>query len=143
MTGESERRFRDVAGVIAVQCEGLDQDCVVHWVHALGLESEWCRALRSQGTTKGFGVDASASVRRPNAAGERETCSAPAPSGRPRRSGPRTEPSARGARVMIHPERIPLLRGEGRYVDDIRLPGTAHLAFVRSPHAHARVAKSN
>lgn len=30
-----------------------------------------------------------------------------------------------------------LLRGEGRYVDDIRLPGMLHAAFVRSPHAHA------
>lgn len=33
-----------------------------------------------------------------------------------------------------------LLRGQGRFVDDIRLPGTLHAAFVRSPHAHARVA---
>ena len=33
-----------------------------------------------------------------------------------------------------------LLRGHGRYVDDIRLPGTLHVAFVRSPHAHARIA---
>ncbi len=32
-----------------------------------------------------------------------------------------------------------LLRGEGRYVDDIKLPGTLHAAFVRSPHAHARI----
>lgn len=32
-----------------------------------------------------------------------------------------------------------LLRGQGRYVDDIRLPGTLHAAFVRSPHAHAFV----
>src|SRR5262245_2967534 len=31
------------------------------------------------------------------------------------------------------------LRGEGRYVDDIRLPGLLHAAFVRSPHAHARI----
>jgi carbon-monoxide dehydrogenase large subunit len=30
-----------------------------------------------------------------------------------------------------------LLRGEGRYLDDIKLPGTLHVAFVRSPHAHA------
>jgi aerobic carbon-monoxide dehydrogenase large subunit len=30
-----------------------------------------------------------------------------------------------------------LLRGHGRFVDDIRLPGTLHAAFVRSPHAHA------
>ncbi len=32
-----------------------------------------------------------------------------------------------------------LLRGEGRYVDDIKLPGMLHAAFVRSPHAHARI----
>ena len=49
VTGDSERRLRDVAGVVAVQCEGLDQDCVVHWVHALGLESEWRRALALAG----------------------------------------------------------------------------------------------
>jgi carbon-monoxide dehydrogenase large subunit len=33
-----------------------------------------------------------------------------------------------------------LLRGEGRFVDDIELPGQAHAVFVRSPHAHARIA---
>ena len=32
-----------------------------------------------------------------------------------------------------------LLRGAGRYLDDIKLPGTLHVAFVRSPHAHALV----
>ncbi|HEU5298690.1 MAG TPA: xanthine dehydrogenase family protein molybdopterin-binding subunit [bacterium] len=32
-----------------------------------------------------------------------------------------------------------LLTGGGMYVDDIRLPGAAHAAFLRSPHAHARV----
>jgi carbon-monoxide dehydrogenase large subunit len=31
------------------------------------------------------------------------------------------------------------LRGEGRYVDDIKLPGMLHAAFVRSPYAHARI----
>jgi carbon-monoxide dehydrogenase large subunit len=31
------------------------------------------------------------------------------------------------------------LRGEGRYVDDLVLPGMLHAAFVRSPHAHARI----
>lgn len=31
------------------------------------------------------------------------------------------------------------LRGEGRFVDDIRLPGLLHAAFLRSPHAHARI----
>jgi len=31
------------------------------------------------------------------------------------------------------------LRGDGRYVDDIKLPGMLHAAFVRSPHGHAKV----
>jgi carbon-monoxide dehydrogenase large subunit len=31
------------------------------------------------------------------------------------------------------------LRGRANYVDDVRLPGTLHIAFVRSPHAHARI----
>jgi aerobic carbon-monoxide dehydrogenase large subunit len=31
------------------------------------------------------------------------------------------------------------LRGDGRYVDDIKLPGMLHAAFVRSPHGHARI----
>ena len=32
-----------------------------------------------------------------------------------------------------------ILTGAGRYVDDIKLPGMLHAAFVRSPLAHARV----
>ena len=32
-----------------------------------------------------------------------------------------------------------LLTGTGKYVDDTPLPGSAHIAFVRSPHAHARI----
>ena len=32
-----------------------------------------------------------------------------------------------------------LITGRGQYVEDIALPGLAHLAFLRSPHAHARV----
>jgi aerobic carbon-monoxide dehydrogenase large subunit len=32
-----------------------------------------------------------------------------------------------------------ILAGRGRYVDDIKLPGMLHAAFVRSPLAHARV----
>ncbi len=31
------------------------------------------------------------------------------------------------------------LRGEGRFVDDVKLAGMLHAAFLRSPHAHARV----
>jgi aerobic carbon-monoxide dehydrogenase large subunit len=32
-----------------------------------------------------------------------------------------------------------ILTGRGRYVDDVKLPGMLHAAFVRSPLAHARV----
>lgn len=32
-----------------------------------------------------------------------------------------------------------LLTGQGRYVDDIEMPGLLHVAFVRSPMAHARL----
>jgi carbon-monoxide dehydrogenase large subunit len=33
----------------------------------------------------------------------------------------------------------PLLRGAGRFLDDLRLDAAAHVVFVRSPHAHARL----
>lgn len=33
----------------------------------------------------------------------------------------------------------PLLTGRGQYLDDLTLPGMLSVAFVRSPHAHARV----
>ena len=32
-----------------------------------------------------------------------------------------------------------LLQGRGAYVDDLRLPRLAHVAYFRSPHAHARI----
>ncbi len=32
-----------------------------------------------------------------------------------------------------------LVAGAGRFTDDFTLPGQAHLAFARSPHAHARI----
>ena len=32
-----------------------------------------------------------------------------------------------------------LITGKGNFVDDVRLPGTTHAAFVRSPHAHAKI----
>ena len=34
-----------------------------------------------------------------------------------------------------------LLTGQGRYVDDIEIPGALHACFVRSPHAHARIVR--
>ena len=32
-----------------------------------------------------------------------------------------------------------LVRGQGQYVEDLKIPGLTYLAFLRSPHAHARV----
>ena len=32
-----------------------------------------------------------------------------------------------------------LLTGQGRYIDDLRMPGLLEAAFVRSPHPHARI----
>jgi aerobic carbon-monoxide dehydrogenase large subunit len=34
-----------------------------------------------------------------------------------------------------------LLVGQGRFVDDLHLPRMLHAAFVRSPHAHARIVR--
>src|SRR5262249_45831514 len=36
-------------------------------------------------------------------------------------------------------EDVRFVQGQGRFVDDIALPRTAWCAFVRSPHAHARI----
>jgi carbon-monoxide dehydrogenase large subunit len=36
-----------------------------------------------------------------------------------------------------------LLTGAGTYTDDMNLPGQAHLAILRSPHAHARIVSMN
>ena len=38
-------------------------------------------------------------------------------------------------------EDLRLVRGQGRYTDDVSLPGQAYAAFVRAPHAHARVSR--
>lgn len=37
-------------------------------------------------------------------------------------------------------EDLRLLRGEGRFADDLRLPAMVHAFMLRSPHAHARIA---
>jgi carbon-monoxide dehydrogenase large subunit len=44
--------------------------------------------------------------------------------------------------VGAHRKRIEdprLLRGQGQYVEDLRIPGTLDVAFVRSTYAHARI----
>ncbi len=43
-----------------------------------------------------------------------------------------------GSRIL-RIEDEPFLRGKGRYIDDIAMPGLLHAAFVRSPHPHAAI----
>ena len=52
------------------------------------------------------------------------------------------KPRAEGpyiGRPMPRFEDLRLVRGAGRYSDDISIPGQAYAVFVRSPHAHAKV----
>ena len=42
-------------------------------------------------------------------------------------------------RALSRREDARLLRGTGRFVDDFAPPGTAHMAILRSPFAHARI----
>src|SRR5579875_3347962 len=43
-----------------------------------------------------------------------------------------------GVRVKRH-EDDRFVRGRGRYLDDIKLPGMLHMEILRSPYAHARL----
>jgi len=40
---------------------------------------------------------------------------------------------------LLRKEDYRLLTGQGRYLDDIAVPGLLHACFVRSPYAHARI----
>jgi carbon-monoxide dehydrogenase large subunit len=42
-------------------------------------------------------------------------------------------------RSVLRKEDLPLLKGEGKFVDDVKLSGMLHAAFVRSQHAHALI----
>lgn len=47
-----------------------------------------------------------------------------------------------GARVLRKEDKR-FLTGKGRYTDDMVVPGMKHAAFVRSPHAHAKITGIN
>ena len=53
-------------------------------------------------------------------------------------SAPSGPPNGIGQPVR-RKEDVRLLTGRGRYGDDLALPRMVHAAFVRSPHAHARI----
>ena len=40
---------------------------------------------------------------------------------------------------MLRKEDRRLVRGRGRFTDDLQMPGMLHLAILRSPVAHARI----
>ena len=40
---------------------------------------------------------------------------------------------------MLRKEDVRFVRGKGRYIDDVNLPGMLHAAILRSPYAHARI----
>ena len=48
-------------------------------------------------------------------------------------------PNSYIGKSVPRPNVAKLVEGRGQYVDDIVLPRMAHVAFVRSPHAHARI----
>jgi aerobic carbon-monoxide dehydrogenase large subunit len=43
--------------------------------------------------------------------------------------------------ATLRKEDAEFITGQGRYVDDIQLPGMRYLSFVRSPHAHAEITR--
>src|ERR1700731_428740 len=48
-------------------------------------------------------------------------------------------PNSYIGRSVPRPNLARLTQGRGQYVSDVMLPRMAHVAFVRSPHAHARI----
>ncbi len=48
-------------------------------------------------------------------------------------------PNSYIGRTVPRPDAARLLAGRGRFVDDLQLPRMLHAAFLRSPHAHARI----
>ena len=52
-------------------------------------------------------------------------------------------PNSYIGRSVPRPNLQRLTQGRGQYVSDVTLPRMAHVAFVRSPHAHARIKSIN
>ncbi|GAB2865885.1 xanthine dehydrogenase family protein molybdopterin-binding subunit [Actinocorallia aurea] len=52
-----------------------------------------------------------------------------------------TEPAGLIGRPVLRKEDDALLRGKGRFIADLSLPGALEIAFVRSPYAHAEITR--
>src|ERR1044071_8987750 len=50
-------------------------------------------------------------------------------------------PNSYIGRSVPRPNLERLTQGRGQYVSDVVLPRMAHVAFVRSPHAHAQIVR--
>ena len=48
-------------------------------------------------------------------------------------------PNSYIGRAVPRPNLARLTEGRGQYVSDVTLPRMAHVAYLRSPHAHARI----
>jgi len=48
-------------------------------------------------------------------------------------------PNSYIGKTVPRPNLERLMQGRGLYVSDMELPRMAHVAFLRSPHAHARI----
>ena len=49
------------------------------------------------------------------------------------------QPNSYIGKSIPRPNAVRLVEGRGQYVDDIVLPRLAHVSFIRSPHAHAKL----
>lgn len=54
-----------------------------------------------------------------------------------------TETEGYIGKSVVRPQTTRLLAGRGVFTDDIKLPRMTHVAFLRSPHAHARIVAIN
>src|ERR1700749_1540262 len=48
-------------------------------------------------------------------------------------------PHSYSGKTVPRPNLDRLMQGRGTYVSDMELPRMAHVVFLRSPHAHARI----
>ena len=53
----------------------------------------------------------------------------------------RVQTAAEVGRALVRKEDTRLVTGQANWTDNIQLPGMLHMAFARSPHAHARITR--
>ncbi len=61
----------------------------------------------------------------------------------PKKAKPKPAAPPWVGRPLTRKEEPRLVRGQGKFIDDFKLPGMVYIKLVRSPYGHARVAKVN